>query len=447
MDKRNTKQTLIIKLVCVLLSFGLWLYITNIQNPIRTYTLKDVPVKLLNTQTLKQFGLAISPNQTFSVDLSLEGDAKNVYSATKNQFSLTADLGEYALKNGINNIPVQVVNYPEGLNIKNNDNLVIKVKLEKLISKEFNTVSQVQVSYAQGVYKQKEQFNPEKVEVSGPQSSVDKVANVALVGQIDNVSGNLTKEFPLKPLDVNGDVVEGVTLSKETGTITIDVNNGKTVDVKTEYTGQIPNGYKLVSTTPSRTSVQIVGSENDISSITSLQTEKVDLSNIKSNTEKKVKILLPKGVSLANGDDYITVNIVVEGEGQNNTNNNNNNQVTDTKITKIFDVPVNYTGLNSNFDMSNESKIVKVTVEGNESDINNMKVSDFACNFDLSKFKDEGTFEEDSNVTMTSNNPNVIISNADKVKFTLKKKSTSTPTTADEEKDKEKDKDKDKNSV
>ena len=104
MDKRNTKQTLVIKLVCVLLSFGLWLYITNIQSPIRTYTLKDVSVKLLNTQSLKQFGLAISPKQTFTVDLSLEGDAKDIYSVTKDQFSLTADLGEYALKTGINNI-------------------------------------------------------------------------------------------------------------------------------------------------------------------------------------------------------------------------------------------------------------------------------------------------------------------------------------------------------
>lgn len=435
MDKRNTKQTLVIKLVCILLSFGLWLYITNIQSPTRTYTLKDVPVKLLNTQTLKQFGLAISPKQTFSVDLSLEGDAKYIYSVTKDQFSLTADLGEYALKNGINNIPVQVVNYPEELNIKNNGNLVIKVKLEKLISKDFNTISKVKVSYAQGVYKQKEQFNSEKVEVSGPQSSVDKVANVALVGELNNINGSITKELPLKALDADGDIVEGVTLSKETGTIAIDVNNGKSVDIKTEYTGEVPNGYKLVSTTPSRTSVQIVGDENVIASINSVQTEKIDLSNITSNEEKKVKILLPEGVNLVNGDNYITVKIVVESE-------NNNNQEPPTKITKTFDVSVNYTGLNSELEMSNETKTIKVTIEGNESDVNKMKASDFSCNFDLSKFKDEGTFEEDSNVSMASSNSNVTISNADKVKFTLKKKSASTSTLTDQDKDKNKDKDK-----
>ncbi|MBM7835440.1 CdaR family protein [Clostridium sardiniense] len=428
MDKRNTKQTLVIKLVCVLLSFGLWLYITNIQSPIRTYTLKDVSVKLLNTQSLKQFGLAISPKQTFTVDLSLEGDAKDIYSVTKDQFSLTADLGEYALKTGINNIPVQVVNYPEELNIKNNGNLVIKVKLEKLITKDFNTVSKVKVNYAQGVYKQKEQFTSEKVEVSGPQSSVDKVANVALVGDLNNVSGSVTKEFPLKALDADGDIVEGVTLSKETGTIAIDVNNGKSVDLKTEYTGQVPKGYKLVSTTPSRTSVQIVGNENIIASINSVQTEKVDLSDIRSNTEKKVKIILPKGVSLASGDNYITVNIVIESE-------NSNNQTPSNKITKVFDVPVNYTGINSEFEMSNETKTIKVTVQGDEADINNMKASDFVCNFDLSKFKNEGSFEEDANVTMANSNPNVTISNADKVKFTLKKKSAST--TTDQNKDKE----------
>lgn len=409
MDKGNSNQTLIIKLVCVLLSFGLWLYVTNIQNTTREYTLKGVPVNITNTSALKEDGLALAPNQTFTVDLDLEGYSKYIYAATKSQFSLSANLGEYALKQGVNNIPVQVKNYPSELNIKNNGNLVIKVKLEKLITKQFNTISQVNVDYAKGVYKQKEQFNSEKVEVSGPQSAVDKVANVALVGNLEGISENLTKEFPLKPVDSYGNVVDGVTLSKNVGTISIAVNNGKSVDVTTEFTGSVPNGYKLVSTNPSKTSVQIVGDQKAVDSVNSLKTESIDLSSITSNTEKNVKIILPNGIKVSDGNNYITVKINVEKIG-------------DSEASKELEVPVSYTGLNSNLELSNETKSIKFNIQGNKKDIDNLKASDFTCKFDLSKFKDEGDFEEQANVKMTSSNSDISISNTSTVKFTLKKK-------------------------
>ena len=80
MDKKDKRQKIIVKLVCVLLSFGLWIYVTNIQSSIRTYTLKDVPVRLLNTKSLNQFNLAISPGQDFTVDLKIEGDSKYIFS-------------------------------------------------------------------------------------------------------------------------------------------------------------------------------------------------------------------------------------------------------------------------------------------------------------------------------------------------------------------------------
>lgn len=472
MDKGSKKQTLIIKLVCVLLSFGLWLYITNIENPTRSYTLKGVPVKLLNTQTLRQFDLAVSPDQTFDVNLSLEGDSKDIYSVEKDQFSLVADIGEYALKTGVNNIPVQVVDYPEKLNIKNNNNLIVQVKLEKLISKEFNVISQVEVNYASGAYKDREKFSSSKVEVSGPESAVNKVVNVAMVGELDDVNKNTTKEFLLEPLDVNGDVVKDVKLSKDKEKMSVYVSNSKTVDIKTNYIGNLPDGYKLVSTIPSKKSVQIIGEKNDIDSVNTLSTEDINLSDIKESTQKKVKILLPEGISLADEDNYVTININVEPitenknnssnqnenstntntntNTNNNTNNDSNTNLNNTsneeasKTTKILEVPVNYTGLSDDLKMSDESKTVNITIEGNKEDISNISTADFACNFDLSNFKQGGTFEENCDVSMVNSKRNVSISNVDKIKFTLDKKSTQ-PTTTDNVEDKNKDKD--KNSV
>ena len=85
-------------------------------------------------------------------------------------------------------------------------------------------------------------------------------------------------------------------------------------------------------------------------------------------------------------------------------------------------MPVSYTGLNSNLELSNETKSIKFNIQGNKKDIDNLKASDFTCKFDLSKFKDEGDFEEQANVKMISSNSDISISNTSTVKFTLKKK-------------------------
>lgn len=420
MDKKDKRQKIIVKLVCVLLSFGLWIYVTNIQSSIRTYTLKDVPVRLLNTKSLNQFNLAISPGQDFTVDLKIEGDSKYIYSVTKGEFSLVADMGEYALKTGVNNIPVQVVNSPSQVNIQNDSNLIVSVKLEKLVSKEFNTVSNVNVTYANGVYKKEESFTSEKVQVSGPESSVNKVERVALVGQLNNVNGNITKQFPLEALDSNGEVVQGVILSKSTGSISVAVNNGKSINIEPTVTGNLPSGYTLSKVTSDITAVQVVGNQNIISNLKSLKTEPIDLSGITETTEKKVKIILPDGVKLATGDGYTNVKIEVsKDEGKKDESEKN--------ITKNFDVNIKYTGLNDKLDISNNTPTINITVSGKQGDVDSLTSGDFTGTFDLSSYSKAGTFEKEPNVKLNKN-VNVTIQNIGKVKFTLKEKDTTTST-------------------
>ncbi|WP_338597117.1 CdaR family protein [Clostridium baratii] len=437
MDKRNTKQTLGIKLLCLLLSFILWLYVSNVQNSVRTYTLKDVPVKVLNTESLKSYGLALAPDQNFSVDLKLEGDVKYIYSVSKDQFALTADIGEYALKSGINNIPVNVINYPEQINIKNNSNLTIQVNLEKLVTKEVNTTSDVNVTFAQGAYKQKEQFASEKVSVSGPKSAVDRVETVALVGTLENVSSNTTKEFPFKPLDADGKVVHGVTLSKNTGVISIGVNNGKSVNIVANTVGNLPVGYKLINTTLSKQTAQIIGSDSKINNITSLKTEEIDLSNITSSTEKQVKIIVPDGVSLLGGESTVTVKFEVQKEeNKETTNNNTNNNNDNNKISKTISIPVNYTGLDNSLELSNETKTISFKIEGNKTDVESLNDSNFSCNFDISKYKDEGTFDGSPKIEIINSASKVTISNVGGIKFTLSKKATAKDPSKDKESNK-----------
>ena len=70
MDNGNEKR-IVVKLVCVILSFILWLYVSNVENPTRTSDIKAVEVTLENTDVLKDSNLCLKPDQKFLVDLKI----------------------------------------------------------------------------------------------------------------------------------------------------------------------------------------------------------------------------------------------------------------------------------------------------------------------------------------------------------------------------------------
>ena len=149
MDK-GTNKKIIVKLLCVVLSFALWFYVTNVENPNRTSDMASVPVEIDNVNVLAESNLAIVPDQNFTVDLRLEGPANEIYRVSKDDFKIKLDLGAYSLKIGENTIPVQLVNYPQGINIKNTGSLTVKIKVEALVRKEVNVISKVNTSFDKG---------------------------------------------------------------------------------------------------------------------------------------------------------------------------------------------------------------------------------------------------------------------------------------------------------
>lgn len=286
MDKR--KEKIITIMVCVLLSFALWVYISNVENVNRSLELKNVSVTLENESALSESKLVLLPDQTFEVNLRIEGPSKEVYSISKEDFNLKVDLSAYALKSGVNNIPVKVVDYPEGINIKNTGNLTIKVVLENLEEKDINISSKIDTTFESGISEVSSEISPQKVTISGPSSFIDKVSEVVLDGSANNISRNFSKTFNLKAVDANGDKVDGIEISTEKATYSMKVKKQKEVPIKINYQGSLPNGISKDSEEQSIDKIIISGDVDDIDKIENIETEPVYLSNI---TENKLSLI------------------------------------------------------------------------------------------------------------------------------------------------------------
>ena len=97
MLKKIEGKNFLVKFICLLLSFSLWLYIINVENPVRELKLNSVPVQVVNSEVLKDYDLVMVPNQNLTVDLDLEGPSTEIYKVKKEQFKVVVNLSEYVL--------------------------------------------------------------------------------------------------------------------------------------------------------------------------------------------------------------------------------------------------------------------------------------------------------------------------------------------------------------
>ena len=162
MDNWNNKQKVIVQLVCILLSLGLWIYVTNIENPIKSYELNNVPVEILNSNSLQDSGLALVPNQNFYVNLKIEGNTQDLFNVDKDSFKIIVDLSEYVLKKGENKVAVNIKESPSSITIKNSNGLTISVNTEEYATNEVPVKSEINITSNQVIMLQHQYLVPKQ---------------------------------------------------------------------------------------------------------------------------------------------------------------------------------------------------------------------------------------------------------------------------------------------
>ncbi|WP_294130265.1 YbbR-like domain-containing protein [uncultured Clostridium sp.] len=411
MDNWKNKQKIIVQLVCLLLSLGLWIYVTNIENPIKSYELSRVPVEIKNADSLKDAGLALSPNQEFYVNLKIEGNSQDLFSVDKSDFTISVDLNEFVLKNGENKITVNIENSPSTVKIKNSNGLTITIKTEAYSTKEVPVKSKINVISKSSYYVATPIFSPETIIVSGPESLVNKVTKVVAEGEESNAVKTIVKNYIVTPVDENDKEVTGVELSQKWAEATIEINQGKTVPIKINTTGTLSSGLRLKSISSTTTEIGITGPESALNSINEIGTETINLSEIKDSTNIDVALGIPDGILIHNGENSITVSIVVE------------------KVqTKEFTIDYSMIGQQEGINIVPDNNKVTITVSGFEDVLNTLTEANFTAELDVSEYTEEGEFSKAPTVNLVGVD-NVNIDNVSEIKLTVSK---DIPTNGDE---------------
>lgn len=407
MDKRNEKVITII--VCVLLSFSLWVYISNVENVNRTVELKNISVTIENESALSESKLVLLPEQVFEVNLRIEGPSKKVYSISKQDFNLEVDLSAYALKSGVNNIPVKIVDYPEGINIKNTGNLTIKVVLENLEEKEVNVTSKINTTFQDGISEVSSEISPQKVTISGASSFIDKVSQVIIDGSESNISRNFSRTFNLKAVDANGDEVDGVEISTKKVTYSMKVKKQKEAPIKVDYQGSLPNGISKEFEELSINNIIIYGEVDDVDKIESIKTEPIYLSNITENKKITLDLVIPEGINVVGNDTSVILTYNVK-------NNNTVPEVTDDEkqITKTIEgVEISYIDEDTaKYNYEYVTKTVNIDIKGTKAELDNITKDQIKVEASVKELTTEGENSVNWNASLINPVNNVSIVNS-----------------------------------
>lgn len=406
------EKNLMVKLVCLLLSFGLWIYISNIENPIKQYTITNIPVQIVNLDVLKEDNLTLAPDQNFTISLTIQGTSTNIYSINKSQFTVVANLSNYTLKSGDNSIPVEITNSPNNVNIKNNGVLRINIKLENITEKTMPVKSELNVTTSNSTYVKNISFSTNQITVSGPEETVNEVSKLVVRGNVTANNSTTTASFPVVAVDSSGNVVNDVVLSTNNVQTTITVEKGKLVPIKVQTTGELRAGLTLENIIANPNTIKILGSESVLDSTDEILSEPINLNSITGNETIITNLIVPRNITLLPNENEINVDVKVSGADENNSENVINGN---TETTKTFEIPITIEGNLSGYTANLSSNTVTVVLKGTKKELDNLQASNLSCKIDISKLTKEGgvvsptvDINNENNVLVDSQNPQTV---------------------------------------
>jgi YbbR domain-containing protein len=370
MDKEG-RQELIIKICCVVAAFVLWLFITSTENPVTAYKIKNIPVQILNTDSLTRSNLVLVPGQDLFIDLSIKGANTSMLLDKKvEDFTVVADLGAYALKTGQQKIPIEIKKSPDNINVLNDDSLFITINLDELVETKLPISLDISGKPKEGFYASEAKLSEKFATVVGGSKFVSLVKKVLIEEDIEGLESDITKAYKLIPVDAAGKEVKEVTVKPPKVDVNIPVRKTKSVGVTVKTTGEISPNFTLGSIKVAPERFDITGSAAELNKLENLNTETIELSKITNSTTIEANVIIPDGLSLVSGDAQAIVKVVI-----------NLNKV----VKKELSLDIKYINLGPDYEAKLASNKDKIVISGPEASINALVLTKITATLDLDK--------------------------------------------------------------
>ncbi len=299
------------------LSTALWVAVSDIENPPRTDTIREIPIEAVNVPD----GLAISGGTslgTASIRVTAREDAWDDLGAS--DFRAVADFA--GTPQGEQDVPVKVTlvgGNPADITMGASTPLTITARLEvrqtRSVPVRVNITGQPPI----GFETERPVISVEAVNVSGPEALVQQVAFVEADVNLSGATVNVQQSFQLIPRSASSVTIDGVTLDPAQAEVSIAVTQtifNRSVGVEPSVVGRVAEGYRIAGITVDPPTVVVFGTQEALQSLTIVPTDDIDVSGAESDVTRTVPLHLTPDVS-APGQPTVVVEVsVVPSKGE-----------------------------------------------------------------------------------------------------------------------------------
>lgn len=302
-------KNLHLKILALALATLFWIFVVSLENNFLELP-EELSVSVFNLAP----ELALSSEMP-SVKLTVRAeDQSTLRRLSPSDFEAYVDLRDSGA--GAQNIPVSVTSRNPLVNVVRITPSNINIELSPVRKKIFSLVTDIEGFPGRGFKVQSSRLSRDTVTVSGAENLLKKVdivrAHVVLNG---NERQNIVKPAEIQVLDNGGQVLGALKVEDQDIELTLEIREveaTKEVGVRVKLVGALANGVvKKIEVSPAV--ISVAGSRDVLDKLEMLETEPIDLKDVTESMVKKVKLVLPNGVSGAGGQaNEVTVKLEIE---------------------------------------------------------------------------------------------------------------------------------------
>lgn len=298
------QHNLLAKIIALIVAAGIWVYVMNNVNPTieKTYSLA---VRTANVPE----GYKISLSDEY-VSLKVKGP-RSAY-VNLNTDELKAIVNLESIKDGENEVRIQTM-LPQGFELVDCTPDVITVRADRVVTKQVRVDLIVTGVAANGYTVGKIEPSQESVSVQGPESLLAQVSRViGYVGLVGN-DKDFSLDIPLSAVDNDGRAVANVTVIPQSIKADVQIARGltrKVVSIKPVFSGEPVAGHVVDKVKIDPSKIEIAGDNDKLEKVTSIDTEKIDLSTRSKPFSCEAVLELPDGITVTNKNVSVQIFIV-----------------------------------------------------------------------------------------------------------------------------------------
>lgn len=304
-----------IKICSLIIAIIVWAVIINIDDPYKTRSF-NVEVETINESALNSVNKVYEVIEGSTALVKVKGKKSVVDKLGSSDIRATADLSNLSVVNAVTIQPsLRMIPSSE---VTLECGQVLRVLLEDRESKQVkvNVISSgiPGEGYTLGECTAK----PNMIEVSGGESSVERITSVRVFLNVNGATEDFAKKLTPVAYDENGNKVESGTLSFSSGLVRVfaQILEDKAVPVKVKIMGKPANGYEYISTDCLPETVEIAGTSRKLSNISDIVIP-VDITGMTTSSPKLeqdiyISDYLPLGVSAVEGSETVSIRITLE---------------------------------------------------------------------------------------------------------------------------------------